>query len=289
MKERVRSKWFLWSGVSFFLIFLDPFALAQAEDIVVTLSRSRNPVACATTGNPINQSYILREIPGATGVLLLFTGSDGKLGMNVENRQFGINRSVNFLVRSRHLFASFGFHVAVIDAATDFTSCPSGLGNLRLSSEHLSDIKAVIDDLRIRYLGLPLWVVGTSMGAISAAQAAAELPTGSGGPDGLVLTSSVTNPGSDPNFKTVLSVDLEAITVPTVLVSHKQDTCEATPPGDTKTIKKRLTSTHAIKTQSFSGGFTPLSGECDALSYHGYFGIEPAVVKGIVKLIRQYM
>ena len=211
------------------------------------------------------------------------------LGMNVDQKQFGINRSENFLVRSRHLFASFGFHVAVIDAASDFLSCPSGLGNLRLSDEHVSDIKAVIDDLRTRHPGLPVWVVGTSMGSVSAAQAAAELPEGTGGPDGLVLTSSVTNPGSDPNFKTVLSVDLESITVLTIIVSHKEDTCQATPPLDTKAIKKRLTSTHNIQTQTFSGGFTPLSVECEALSNHGYFGIEPTVVKGIVKLIQKYL
>lgn len=278
-----------WSGVLFSMIFLDPFTSARADDIVVTLSRSRNPVACATTQNPVKQSYILRQVPDAVGMLLLFTGGDGMLGMNTDQKQFGINRAENFLVRSRHLFASFGFHIAVIDAATDFISCPSGLDNLRLSNEHLSDIKAVIDDLRTRFPGLPIWVIGTSTGSISAAQAAAELPHGSGGPDGLVLTSSVTNLGSDPNIKTVLSVDLEAITVPTIIVSHKQDTCESTPPGDTKAIGKRLTSAQAVKTQSFSGGFTPLSVECEALSYHGYFGIEPTVVKGIVKLIQKYL
>ncbi len=289
MRRHTENRSLFWTGVLIFLILLGSFTSARAEDIVVTLSRSRNPVACATNQNPVKQSYIVRQVPDAVAVLLLFTGGDGMLGMNVDQNQFGINRSANFLVRSRHLFASFGFHVAVIDAATDFISCPSGLGNLRLSNEHLSDIKAVIDDLRARFPGLPVWVVGTSMGSISAAQAAAKLPHGSGGPDGLVLTSSVTNAGSDLNFKTVLSVDLEAIAVPTIIVSHKHDACESTPPGDTKAISKRLTSAQAVKTQSFSGGFTPLSVECEALSYHGYFGIEPTVVKGIVKLIQRYI
>jgi len=287
MKKGIRNHCLFWPGVLFFLILLDPLSSAQAQDTVVTLSRNRSRVACATTYDPIKQSYILREAPDAIGTLLLFTGGDGKLGMNVDQKQFGINRSANFLVRSRHLFASLGFYVAVIDAATDFISCPSGLGNLRLSTEHVSDIKAVIDDLRGRYPGLPVWVVGTSMGSISAAQAAAALTRGLGGPDGLVLTSGVTNAGSDPDFKTVLSVDLEAITIPTFIISHKQDTCEETPPGDAKAIKSRLTSTHVIQIQTFSGGFPPLSAECDALSYHGYFGIEPTVVKGIVKMIQK--
>jgi alpha/beta superfamily hydrolase len=287
MKKGIRECCLFWGGVLSLVVLLDSFSFAQAQDTVVTLSRSRLWVACATTHDPITQSYILREAPDAIGTLLLFTGGDGKLGMNVDQKQFGINRSTNFLVRSRHLFASLGFHVAVIDAATDFISCPSGLGNLRLSTEHVSDIKTVIDDLRGRYPGLPVWVVGTSMGSVSAAQAAAALPHGSGGPDGLVLTSSVTNAGSDPDFKTVLSVNLEAITLPTFIISHKQDTCEATPPGDTKAIKNRLKSTHVIQTQAFSGGFPPLSVECEALSYHGYFGIEPTVVKGIVKLIQK--
>jgi hypothetical protein len=287
MKKGVRGCCLLWGAVLFLLVLLDPPSFVRAQDTVVTISRVRNRVACATTTDPILQSYILREAPEAIGALLLFTGGDGKLGVNVDQKQFGINRSANFLVRSRHLFASLGFHVAVIDAATDFISCPSGLGNLRLSTEHVSDIKAVIDDLRGRYPGLLVWVVGTSMGSVSAAQAAAVLPHGLGGPDGLVLTSSVTNAGSDPEFKTVLSVDLEAITIPTFIISHKQDACGATPPGDTKTIKSRLKSTHVIQTQAYSGGFPPLSVECEALSYHGYFGIEPTVVKGIVKLIQK--
>lgn len=287
MKKERRSRWLFGFGALCFSIFLESFASVQAQDIVVTLSLSRDRVACATAGDPPKQSYILREAPEAIGALLLFTGGDGKLGMNVDQKQFGINRSANFLVRSRHLFASLGFHVAVIDAATDFISCPSGLGNLRLSTEHVSDIKAVIDDLRDRYPGLPVWVVGTSMGSVSAAQAAAALPQGLGGPDGLVLTSSVTDAGSDPEFKTVLSVNLEAITIPTFIISHKQDACEATPPGDAKAIKNRLKSTHVIQTQAYSGGFPPLSAECEALSYHGYFGIEPTVVKGIVKLIQK--
>jgi alpha/beta superfamily hydrolase len=287
MKKKIGEYCLFWSGVLLLLVLLDPLSSVQAQDTVVTLSRNRNRVACATTQDPILQSYIVREAPDAVGTLLLFTGGDGKLGMNVDQKQFGINRSTNFLVRSRHLFAALGFHVAVIDAATDFISCPSGLGNLRLSTEHVSDIKAVIDDLRGRYPGLPVWVVGTSMGSVSAAQAAAALPHGLGGPDGVVLTSSVTNGGSDPDFKTVLSVNLEAITLPTFIISHKQDACEATPPGDAKAIKNRLKSTHDVQTQAFSGGFPPLSVECEALSYHGYFGIEPTVVKGIVKLIQK--
>jgi hypothetical protein len=101
---------------------------AFATDQVVTFERARALAGCAPAPvAPIEQSYILVEAaPAATAkaVLLLFAGGTGKLA--IADQQLDIN-SNNFLVRSRHLFAAQGFHVAVMDAATDFLTCPLGL------------------------------------------------------------------------------------------------------------------------------------------------------------------
>jgi len=275
----------LYLTAAFLLLFLNgSFTFSHAGDVVVTLDRSdRDRVDCATTEDPVEQSYILTAVPGAIATLVLFPGGAGKL--DVADWRLSIN-AANFLVRSRHLFASFGFNVAVMDAATDFLSCPFGLRGRRLSEAHVSDIQAVIQDLRGQYSGLQVWVVGTSRGTISAAQAAAELPAESGGPDGLVLTSSVTRSGSPPS-NLICEVALETITVPTLIVTHKQDECPVTPPEDTKAIKDRLISAPRVHTRYFSGGFDPLSPPCEALSYHGYFGIEPRVVGRIAKWIEK--
>ena len=42
-----------------------------------------------------------------------------------------------------------------------------------------------------------------------------------------------------------------------------------------------------VKVKTFTGGTTTLSDECDALSAHGFFGIEPRVVSDIGKWIRK--
>jgi hypothetical protein len=283
-------------GTVFFVVLLEsqfsPLMAQTGMDVVVTLPRDRLLCPCAVgAGIPpggIKQNYILREVPGAIGTLLLFTGANGRLNLGVneqssESSKFGINNSTNFLVRSRHLFASFGFNVAVMDAATDFLACPNVLVGFRRSVEHLSDIEAVMGDIRSRFPHLPVWVVGTSAGSISAAQAAtipAAAPEGT--PDGLVLTSSVTRLAAE----TVLDVNLESIRAPTLIVYHQQDGCDSTPPEDGKLIASRLTVPRKkVKSITLSGGFTPLSGACDALSYHGYFGIEPKAADKIVNWI----
>ena len=284
MKEVKKPRFLFYLATMLSLFLLNGYFSIAHADTVVTLDRDRGPVDCATSTDPVEQSYILIEVPDAIASLVLFVGGGG--GLFIENWQLHIN-ATNFLSRSRHLFASFGFNVAVIDAATDFLSCEFRLCGWRLSSEHVSDINAVIQDLRERYTDLPVWVIGTSRGTISAAQAAAVLPPESRGPDGLVLTSSVTRPAPVPNHLSVFDVDLENITVPTLIITHKQDECWVTPPDDTKAIKERLGSVSTVHTHGYNGGFEALSSPCQALSYHGYIGIEPKVVNDIAEWIKK--
>ena len=266
------------------IVLLLSIASAHA-DTIVTLERSRTPAACALDNNPVQQSYILVETnTDARAVLLLFPGGTGKL--NIADQMLGIN-SNNFLVRSRHLFVGHDFHIAVMDAATDFLSCPGGLRGHRLSTEHSSDIAAVIEDLRFRYAGKPVWTVGTSRGSTSAAQAAAVLAAGSSGPDGVLLSSSVT--GFSASANTLLDVALESISVPTLIVAHHDDACPVTPPGDSQNIKMRLISTPKSAIRIFSDGLPAISEACDALSPHGYFGIEHRVIRKMSRWIKKQL
>ena len=262
------------------------FSFSHGADSVVTLDRSGigRPVVCATTIDPVvKQSYILTEVPDAIATLVMFPGS-GLLG--AADGEISIN-ATNFLTRSRHLFASLGFNVAVMDAATDFLSCQYGLRGQRLTPEHLSDIEVVIDDLRGSYPDQEIWVVGICRGTLSAAQAAAVLSVESGGPDGLVLLSTVTQLALPPSNFTIFDVALQTITVPTLIATNKQDECWVTPPNDTKKIKDELTSVSKVHIKRFNGGFEPISSPCWSLSYHNYFGIEPKVVRNIAKWIKK--
>lgn len=228
-------------------------------------------------------------------VLILFVGGQGKLNLALTQRN---TASTNFLARTRYHFAAQGYVVALVDAASDFLDHNhadatdvsgfrhgSGLRGHRLPNrlhgdKYLQDLAAVTNDLRERYLDLPLWVVGTSRGTISAAVAAANV---SPPPDGIVLTSSLTGPSAVGDLR---SADLESIIVPTLIVTHQDDTCAVTKPEDSKTLKKRFTVSPRVQVLNFNGGSTPLSGPCDPLTGHGYFGIEQKVIKHITKWIK---
>jgi len=255
---------------------------AFAIDQVVTLdiTANRSPVRCATVPiSTIQQSYILVDAPDATtakGVLLLFVGGGGKL--DVANGQTNIN-STNFLLRSRHLFAAQGYHVAVMDAASDFLTCNGGLRNRRTSGAFTKDMGAVILDLRQRFPGLPVWAIGTSRGTTAAAQAGAYLAPIV---DGLVLTSPMTNPIT----ASVFDVPLAQITAPTMITVHEKDGCFVTPPSGLESVKNALTSAVSVKTKEFDDGFPALSPDpCDATTAPGYIGIEPRVVQKITEWI----
>ncbi len=204
--------------------------------------------ALVTAGRPADAADGLRSVPTRPGVtvsvllvpaeatvpavgptatptatVVLFPGGHGRLALSPA----GIGQlQRNFLVRSRTLFAAGGFLVALVDAPSDHAE----LLSFRSSAAHAEDVRHVIAALRA-LAPAPVWLVGTSMGTLSAASAAARLgPAASGGPDGIVLTSPVTL-GSRRSGESRRSVRLEDIRVPTLIVTHRDDTCRVSPPG----------------------------------------------------------
>ena len=242
------------------------------------------------------QSYLLIEPPAPAATLVLFVGGNGRVG--VADGGVGIT-STNFLFRNRDHFAGAGpFNVVVIDApfvsvAEPPLPCPqTGLLPLfgqRTSDGHMDDVETVISDIRGEALGEPsepVFLVGTSRGTISAGNAAAVLVNGPpAGPDGLVLTSSLTN-DPRPERNDLDDVPLENVTVPALVISHAEDGCSVTPPEDIDDLEDRLkVGALVVKADTFDGGFTPMSDPCNALSEHGFFGIELEVVEFIAEWI----
>jgi hypothetical protein len=132
----------------------------------------------------VTQSFLLvRPAAAPRAVVVLFAGGHGVV--NVRARRLGL--AGNFLVRNRARFAGHGLLVAVFDTPSDRAD---GRDGFRTTAAHAADVRAVIEALRAE-AAAPVWLVGTSMGTVSAASAAARL-AGAGGPDGLVLTSTVT-------------------------------------------------------------------------------------------------
>lgn len=229
----------------------------------------------------VTQALLLLRPPGPgapVATVVLFAGGDGDLALTAA----GIGKlQGNFLLRTRQRWAREGFLVAILDRPSDRTG---GLWNFRTTAEHAADVRAAIAALR-ETARVPVWLVGTSMGSLSAANAAARLTEG--GPDGVVLTSSVTET-SKLSYETTRHAGLGDIRVPTLVVHHKDDACRASPYSGAEAIVRALRQAPAKELLAFEGGRPPISHPCEAKAAHGYLGIEATVVEAIGTWIRAH-
>lgn len=226
---------------------------ASAEDRISLPSRPNITVA-----------ILYQPAPSPVASIVLFAGGNGALN----------GLAGNFLMRVRGSFAAQGFSVAAIDAPSDRATADR---LYRASAEAATDLAAVIAFLKAK-APVPVWLVGTSNGSISAANGAARLGPAQIG--GLVLTSSVWNGGMQ-------NVPLAAIAVPTLVVHNRDDTCRLSPPGGAEPGAASLTSAPLKELVVVAGG--TLQGDpCEARSPHGYYGIENQVVPVIVAWIKAH-
>ncbi len=149
------------------------------------------------------------------------------------------------------------------------------LAGFRQTAEHTADLKAVIAWLR-ESSKLPVWLVGTSRGTQSVAYVATEL-SGSGGPDGLVLTSSIL---TETKGRPLPAMALGKLQVPVLVVHHTQDGCALCAFSDTPALMAKLTQAPRSQLLTFTGGDNK-GDPCEALAYHGFSGLEPDVVRQI--------
>jgi pimeloyl-ACP methyl ester carboxylesterase len=228
------------------------------------------------------QAFILIKPANPVASVILFAGGHGALGLrSASAMRWG---DMNFLVRSRDMFATHDLMVAVVDAPSDQQQGMNAV--FRMGSAHASDISAVSAYLK-KQANVPVWLVGTSSGTFSAAGCAIATK----GIDGVVLTSTVTRarPGSKiarSHQDAVASMALQRIAVPALIISHRKDGCEFTPAADTSKLARRLTKASKVDVVLVDGGDPPRSDPCQAQSYHGFLGIESEVVSrtaGFVK------
>jgi len=233
----------------------------------------------------VEQKFILIKPNKPTAAVILFAGGHGALRLSsllgITTIEWGSN---NFLVRTRESFARHGFMVAVIDAPSDREKMKA---TWRMSEGHAKDVLAVIRRLKSK-ADIPIWVVGTSMGTFSASNAAIRLGKNI---DGLVLTSTITRSRKrwkiyDTHPNGVIDMSLVAITVPTLIVSHRNDKCHLTPASDAARLRDGFKNARKVEVRLFEGGDPPISGSCKALSAHGFFGIEEKVIDSIAQFIR---
>lgn len=241
-------------------------ALGQVSDRVIDIP----------TRSGVTQRFLFLKPEKPKAAVILFAGGDGGLEISQNGSMRYLNN--NFLVRTRHLFANRGLSVAVIDAPSDRQRM--ALKGFRQKPEHVADIKAVIAWLK-QQDNVPVWLIGTSRGTQSAAFVATELSVSQGGPDGLVLTSTIL---SDDKGRAVPEMPLERISIPVLVIHHEQDGCKHCSFSGTSGLMKELDGAQRKELVTFRGGDNR-GDPCEALAYHGFNGLEKEVVAKIADWI----
>ncbi len=225
----------------------------------------------------VKQLFLLVEpdVPPVASVIL-FAGGSGRIKLwKMDPARYG----TNFLVRTRRMFAEHGFLAAVVGVPSDRRRHP-GLRGFRDSRAHRTDIGAIVRFLR-RRADVPVWLIGTSGGTLSAAHLAASLPV-----DGVVLTTTVTVVAGRMTT-TVFDAPLDRITNPVLLVHHRDDACPVTPYDNIASLKRRFTASAMVEDVVFEGSEAAQSNPCGSLSALGFVGIERRVVDAIARWIKR--
>jgi hypothetical protein len=249
----------LWLAVAITLSWLCRPALAQAIAADIPLETGSERVLFA---GPANPRAILIMLPGGDGIV------------EIGNTAAGGRLANNFLVRTLPLWLGQGFAVEILGSPQN-----ASLLGQRHTPGYAAAIDRAIDFARTR-ANAPVWLVGTSQGSTAAANGAARL---GGKVAGVVLTSSVTR--QNQSGETVFDANPGAIAVPALVVANQGDTCSSTPPADAATLAGYLTRSprkEVILVQSSDIRSPP----CEAMSPHGFLGIEPLVVQRIAEWIR---
>ena len=203
-------------------------------------------------GEPV--PYVL-DTAGASPkyVIILFPGGTGNMDPRIENGQLVYGFKRNFLIRSRP-------HIVDDEFATVSTN----------SSRSEERIQAVLDDIKRRFPNARIYLMGTSNGTDPTRSLAGYL---SGRIAGVIHTASL---------NAIRGLDAKKYANRQLLVHHKNDPCPQTSYSSALEAHER----YGTEFIAMEGGIS-VGERCEALSYHGFNGIERETVDAIKKWIRQ--
>lgn len=203
----------------------------------------------------------------AVATVVLFSGGAGGYGQIGAD---GWPSGGNFLIRTGKHWATHPFNLVMVGRPKD--GIDLSMGPVRTGEQHAADNVAIFKAIKLKS-PLPIWVVGTSMGTISAAAAA--IQDNDKLISGVVLTSSIVAykiRGALPTQK------LEKIRVPALILHHAEDACWACRPFEVKSIAGNLANAPIKKTIFVTGGSGATGDPCEPMHYHGYVGMQNEVV-----------
>ena len=208
----------------------------------------------------------------AIGSVILLAGGPGVLDIDAQGRIQKL--AGNHLIRTRAAYVRAGYAIFAPDVASDLKSTTY----YRFSAEHAADLALVV--AAARKVASPVWVLGTSRGAISAANLFARQPSPL--PDGLVISSGVLM--NTQGQGAVSTGDMGRIRVPVLLLRHRDDACRGTPPTDADRFKVLLVNAPKVDIVTLTGGgpTDPRANPCEANHYHGFLGIDDQAVAATI-------
>ena len=217
----------------------------------------------------VEQRYALFRISAnPTAVAVLLTGGDGILKMESQGEQIQWSREGNsFLtIKAKDYFRDFDTAVAVVDAPSDWR----GFGHpheYRVVNSHVTDIGAVVKDIKNRIPKAKVYLIGTSSGTVSAAYVGRALGNEI---DGVVLTSTITQ-----SRLSLSGFDYSAIKAPLLFVHQVNDPCQYTPYWAVKGLEEKYPFIKVV------GGETARDNGCGPNGPHGFLGREYEVVREV--------
>ncbi len=224
------------------------------------------------TREGVTATLFWEAVPDAKATVFLFPGGAGGFGKVEDGKATG----GNFLVRSAPYFLANGFNVAIFGRPNDME-----LGWMeRTEPAHMTDVAMVLNFVKQKS-DLPVWIVGTSRGTVSATAMAINVRDPAIA--GLVLTSSVVRfatPGAVPRQ------DLAAIKMPVLVYHHAKDGCKHCQASEAPFIIKGLTNAPIKKLMVVDGGANPTGDVCAGQHWHGFIGMERNAIDQIEAWIK---
>jgi hypothetical protein len=236
-------------------------AMASEQLIDVPLAQGASIAYLLTQQDGSQPHWVLVMMPGSKGNLELSQQPDGAIRMREKN---------NFLIRARQLFVDGQFATAIVDAPSDQ---PGGYSDaFRASPRAAQDLAQIAADLRSRFPQAKLVLVGTSRSTISTAYAGRALPDVW---DAVVHTSTLSSPARG-QATPLIGFDYGAIRARQLFVHHADDGCFLC----SYEALKRIAESSQYALITVHGG--DVRGKpCEALSHHGFYGRDEAVVAAI--------
>lgn len=203
--------------------------------------------ASAEQAVQIGSAYALLSRPASpAGSVILIPGGDGQLGVQPDGTFTSLRG--NQLVRTRAQYVSHGLATLTIDRGIDVAAAVSYMAKI----------------------AKPVVVVATSRGSLRVAESLSARPAG------IVLTSSFLDDVRS-------EVGSPAALPPTLVVHHRQDGCNKTPPSAVSPFASWGGGKVTVK---WLDGGTSVGDPCGPRAHHGFNGLDGAVVSTVASFAK---